>query len=402
MAEENLEVDLAGVVEFTQHLVQIPSVYRPDEGLNETPAAELVARQMKAFHWSPQIEEAAPGRPNVICELDGGKPGPSLLFEGHTDVVTEGDSSAWSHDPFGGEIENGRLYGRGAADMKGGVAAMMFAADAVVRAGPFPGRIVIGALADEEGMMLGAKSFVSMGHAQEIDAAIICEPEGGEVCVSQKGAIRISLTATGRMAHGAMPDHGKNPIPAMAQLILKLHHLQDQLQQTSGFHEHLGLPFVTPTVVRSGDLSQLNVIPGSAILGLDLRTIPGVNHRELLNAVREIGKKVEEETGVTVEMTIIDDRPPSEISIDSPVVKALVHAHESVMGKAPAYGGVPGTTDGTILWRDAGIPCVVYGPGGKWIAHQVDEFVEVSEIQKSAEVYALAAIRFFAVHAQET
>ena len=138
-------------------------------------------------------------------------PDERLLFEGHTDVVTEGDERAWSVDPFGAELRDGRIYGRGSADMKSGVAAMLFAADAVVRAGSFPGRIVVAALVDEEGMMSGVRDFVARGHADGIDGAICCEPEGGEICHAAKGALRLRIDLTGKMAHGAMPFEGRNP-----------------------------------------------------------------------------------------------------------------------------------------------------------------------------------------------
>ena len=171
---------------------------------------------MRAFGWSPRVDVVADGRPNVIATIEGDSPGPTLLFEGHTDVVTEGDESTWSVDPFGAELRDGRIYGRGSADMKSGVAAMLFAADAVARAGSFPGRIVVAALVDEEGMMTGVRDFVARGHAAGVDGAICCEPEGGEICNSAKGALRLRIDLTGKMAHGAMPFEGRNPNRAAA------------------------------------------------------------------------------------------------------------------------------------------------------------------------------------------
>ena len=214
-------VDAEGLIAFARALVRVPSVHRPEAGGNEAAAAALVAERMRAFGWAPAVEEAAPGRPNVIATVEGGLPGPTLLLEGHTDVVTEGDPADWSHDPFGGDVVDGRLHGRGAADMKSGVAAMLYAAAALAAAGPFPGRLLLAALADEEGLMLGAKNFVRRGHAAGVAAAIVCEPEGGEVCVAQKGAIRVLVDAHGRMAHGAMPHQGVNPIPPLADLVAR-------------------------------------------------------------------------------------------------------------------------------------------------------------------------------------
>jgi succinyl-diaminopimelate desuccinylase len=380
-------VDAEGLIAFARALVRVPSVHRPEAGQTEAAAAALVAERMRAFGWAPTVEEAAPGRPNVVATVEGGLPGPTLLLEGHTDVVTEGDPADWSHDPFGGDIADGRLYGRGAADMKAGVAAMLYAAAALAAAGPFPGRLVLAALADEEGLMLGVKDFVRRGHAAGVAAAIVCEPEGGEVCIAQRGAIRALLEVHGRMAHGAMPDRGVNPIPPLADLVDRCADLEAALRAEAGRHPLLGLPHVTPTMVEAGSADQLNVIPGRARLGLDVRTIPGVDHRALLARLRAAAGE-----GVTV--TVVDDRPPTETPAGHPVVRALVDAHRAVHGTAPPLGGVPGTTDGTILWRDAGVPIVTYGPGGKWIAHQVDEHVELDDLVRAAEVYAGAARRF--------
>ena len=214
--------------------MRIPSVYDPARGLNEAPAAELVDAQMRAFGWTPRVDVVADGRPNVIATIDGDRPGRTLLFEGHTDVVTEGDESAWSVDPFGAELRDGRIYGRGSADMKSGVAAMLFAADAVVRSGSFPGRIVVAALVDEEGMMSGVRDFVARGHADGVDGAICCEPEGGEICHAAKGALRLRIDLTGKMAHGAMPFEGRNPNRAAAAVIAALTDLERRLHDAHG------------------------------------------------------------------------------------------------------------------------------------------------------------------------
>jgi len=380
-------VDADGLIAFTRALVRVPSVHRPETGQTEAAAAALVADRMRAFGWSPLVEEAAPGRPNVIATVEGGLPGPTLLFEGHTDVVTEGDRADWSHDPFGGDTVDGRLYGRGAADMKAGVAAMLYAAAALAAAGPFPGRLVVAALADEEGLMLGVKDFVRRGHAAGLAAAIVCEPEGGEVCVAQKGAIRAQFEARGRMAHGAMPHQGVNPIPPLAELVGRCGELQAALQAEAGEHPLLGLPYVTPTVLSAGSADQLNVIPARARLGVDVRTVPAIDHGSLRSRLRALCTE-------GTRLTVVDDRTATETPPDHPVVRALVEAHRTVHGVEPALGGVPGATDGTILWRDARVPIVTYGPGGKWIAHQVDEFVELDDLVGSAEVYVEAARRF--------
>ena len=387
-------IDVDAVVEFTRQLVRIPSVYDPARGLNEQPAAELVAEQMRAFGWSPRVDLVADGRPNVIATIDGDRPGRTLLFEGHTDVVTEGDEQAWTVDPFGAELRGGRIYGRGSADMKSGVAAMLFAADAVIRAGSFPGRLVVAALVDEEGMMAGVRDFVARGHADGIDGAICCEPEGGEICTTAKGALRLRIDLTGKMAHGAMPFEGRNPNRAVAAVIAALTDLEQRLHEAHGEHEHLGRPWITPTVLRAGTPAQMNVVPGTSTLWVDVRTVPSVDHDELLASVTELAADACGASGVTSQVTTIDDRPPVELAPDDPLVRAVWDAHTAVATTPARLGGVPGTTDGTMLTALAGVPTVVYGPGGKWIAHQADEYVEVADIVEHASVYVEAAGRF--------
>jgi len=386
-----IEVDAQGVVEFTQALVRIPSTNDPARGRSEQPAADLVAARMREWGWEPVMYEAAPGRPNVVAVVEGGGgDGPTLMFEGHTDVVTEGDLSEWTVDPFGGEIRDGKLWGRGSADMKSGLAATLYATRALQLAGPFPGRIKVCALADEEGLMIGAHHFVDQGLAADVDGAIVAEPEAGEICAVAKGALRLRADLTGKMAHGAMPQHGRNPVQAVGALLTGLRELQAELQKRFPAHEHLGEVYVTPTVVQAGSEEQVNVIPATASVFIDIRTIPGVDHQDIAARVAALAAR----DGITADVTTLVDRPPVDVPVTDPVVAALAAAHRDVTGEEPVYGGVPGSTDGTVLTHWGGVPSVVYGPGGKWIAHQADEYVEVDEIVRCTRVFAEAARRF--------
>ncbi|WP_409056217.1 M20 family metallopeptidase [Streptomyces sp. SYP-A7185] len=388
-------VDPAAVVAFTRDLVRLRTVNAAGATEVERPAAELVARLFTEFGWPFEVTEVAPGRPNTVAVVEGGGgDGPTLMFEGHIDVVTEGDPADWSVDPYGAEIRDGRLWGRGSADMKSGVAAMIHAVRALQLTGPFPGRVVLGVLCDEEGLMLGAKAFAATPLAREVDGVIVCEPEGYEVCTSARGGIRLRLDLDGVMAHGAMPQEAKSPVVAGARVVEALARVQDWAQERYGTHPHAGSVTVTPTVLLGGDPDQLNVIPAHGFVGIDLRTIPGTDHAELIERVRRCAAEAAGTVGVGVGLTVVDDRPSVEIPEDHPVVTALVEGHRHVHGTAPPFGAVPGTTDGTILTRDAGLPTVVYGPGGKWIAHQKDEFVEVHEIVEYTRVYAAAAHAF--------
>ncbi len=389
-------LDREGLIDFTRRLVRVKSVNQPEAGFSEAAAVEEVLKEIDAFGWKALVEEVAPGRPNVIVAVHGQQPGKTLLFEGHTDVVTEGDRDEWTVDPYGADLIDDRIYGRGSADMKGGLAAMIYATRALEVSGAFSGTIKLAILCDEEEMMIGAHHFVEQGHADGVDGAIICEPEAGEVCTVQKGAVRVRIDLDGDMAHGAMPHKGNNPIAAASQLVVELSKLEADLQAEMGEHPHLGLPYITPTHVEAGSLPQINVIPGSGLLTLDMRTVPGIEHSELVDQIKALTEPVAEETGVRFNVSVLVDRPATETPRDDPIVRAVAEAHESVTGEPAMYGGVPGSTDGTILWRDAGLPVVVYGPGGKWIAHQADEFVEIGDLITHAEVYIEAATRFLA------
>jgi succinyl-diaminopimelate desuccinylase len=397
-----IEVDEEGAVALCAELVKTRTVY-DGEGGGEEKAADLVARTMRAWGWEPRIVEVAPGRPNVIATVDGGGgPGPILGFEGHLDVVTEGDAASWSCDPYGAEVTEGRMYGRGSADMKSGVAAMLYGVRALQQAGPFPGAVRLLALVDEEGMMLGVKHAVDSGALDGVSGVVCCEPEGDEVCPSSKGAIRIRVDLSGRIAHGAMPDQGRNPLPVLGRLLAAIEAYQVELQAAHPVHEHLGTTYLTPTVVRAGRPEQMNTSPAIASLYIDVRTIPGVDHPELIGRVRSDAERLAASAGVVAAVAVIDDRPPVDTAVDDPLVTSVVAAHRIVTGVTPPIGGVPGTTDGTIITRDTGLPTVVYGPGGKWIAHQADEWVAVADIGRYARIYAEAAAAYLTAGAGTT
>lgn len=382
-------LDERGLIDFLVAFVSQRSVYDPARGGTEEEAARMVFDLMSGWGWAPIWEECAPGRPNVIATLAGKAPGSTLILEGHTDVVTEGDRASWAYDPFGATIVDGRLYGRGSADMKGGVAAALFAARAIQVSGtPFSGALRMAIVADEEGMMSGIKHFVARGHADNVSAALICEPEGGRVCIEQKGALRIVATATGRMAHGAMPESGSNPVAAIAEFLSRAKSLERDLQEELGEHPYLGKVYVTPTVVEGGSRPQLNVIPATCTACLDVRTTPECDHAGLLERLRELALGVSQDgDGCAIDLDILDDRPPTSTDPEHPLVQAIVAAHGAEYGAPPSFGGVPGATDGTILWRERGIPIVTYGPGDVTIPHQVDEFVRVRDVVGSARVY---------------
>ena len=392
-------VDADEVVALTRALVRIPSVIRPgDPGGTEAAVAAYLVDDLRARGLTVSTHLVAPGRPNVVADWETGRPGRGLILEGHTDVVTEGDPAAWTYPPFDAVVADGRIWGRGACDMKGGLAAAIVALDAVRRAVPdLPGRVRLAALVDEEGLMLGVKAFVRAGGCRGFDAAVVCEPEENEICLYQKGAMRVLATFVGKMAHGAMPYAGANPIPWAAQFVLGLAALERQEQARVGGHPFLRLPHVTPTTVRAPVVGepQFNVLAGEAQVTVDVRTVPGQDHAAVLAAMEALADRVRaSDPRAVVRLEVVEDRPWTATPADAPIVQAVAQACEVALGRPPRYGGVPGATDGTFLHAWGGLPIVTIGPGARELPHQVDEHVAIDDLVAAARLYAATIVYY--------
>jgi succinyl-diaminopimelate desuccinylase len=392
-------IDEGELVELTRDLIRIPSVVRPgDPSATEAAVAAHVEGWLRREGFEVEVHEVAPGRPNVLAWI-GEASGPSLLLEGHTDVVTEGNAAEWRYAPFGADLVDGRIYGRGSADMKSGLAAAMIAAAAIKRSGArLGGRLVVGALVDEEGDMIGAKHLCTTPLGRALTAAIICEPEQNELCLEQRGVVWARVTARGRMAHGAMPEAGVNPITALGALLREAPALERRLRRLCRRSPHLRPPTVTPTVVQSPvqGVPQSNVIPSLAQATLDVRLTPGPDGDAVAKEIDiACQRAMEAVPGATVEWQAVNGfRLATRVERGEPLVRAMVRGVRQATGHAPRFGGVPGSTDGTILRMTLGIPIVTCGPGNRLIPHQVDEYVEVRELVDAAKIYVASALNF--------
>jgi len=402
------------LIELTADLVQINSVWDPVAGTSEQPAADYVFKWAREQGFAANMEEVAPGRSNVIVTWPAGAGNRKLMFEGHTDVVTAGDESVWQYNPFGAEIVGRRMYGRGTNDTKGNLAAMLIAMAALKRSGiKLSGTIIGGVLCDEEDQMLGVRNFIEKGHADTITGAVICEPQDGLICTTQKGALRAQFTISGRMSHGAMPLSGLNTAPAVAKLISALHELEYKAVKHPGRDEHLGWPSFTPTVIQAPATGapQLNVVPGKARILVDIRTIPGQSHPHIISDIEALAVEIEQQVrqdynaydkllglernrDLRVEIDILTDRPCTLTDPKDPVVLAADWATRRLIDEDPTYAGVPGATDGTFLWAMKNIPIVTMGAGDRQVPHQVDEWVDLDQLVETAKIYALTALSY--------
>jgi succinyl-diaminopimelate desuccinylase len=393
------KIDREELVRLAQELVRIPSVYRPEEPHgNEARVAGFVADYLERAGFEVETEEVTPGRPNVWAVWEGDRTGKTLLFEAHTDVVTEGSAEDWKHPPFGAERDRGRIYGRGACDTKGNLAAAVVAVSAIRDSGvPFPGSLILCHPVDEEGMMAGIKAFIERGHADGVDAAVICEPEENQLCLKQKGALRVEVSLRGTMAHGAMPQSGVNPVTRAARFVVAVEELEREEIECHGEDPFLGSPSLTPTILMGPDCGepQINVIPASAYVALDIRTVPDQSHKELIQRLEDIiARLAAEDPDFDATLEVIEERPPTETSKDEPLVRAMARAYEHLTGEEPAYNGVPGATDGTFLHAWAGVPIVTTGAGDREIPHHADEWVDEEELLTTCKLYAATAMYY--------
>ena len=392
-------IDREELVRLARELVRIPSVYRPEEeNGNEVRVARFVADYLERAGFSVRTVEVTPGRPNVWAVWEGDRPGKTLLFEAHTDVVTEGSAEDWDHPPFEAERDGGRIYGRGACDTKGNLAAAVLAVRAVRDSGvTYPGSLILCHPVDEEGMMAGIKAFIEGGHADGVDAAVICEPEENQLCIKQKGALRVEVTLRGTMAHGAMPQSGVNPVTRAARFVVAVEELEREEIERHAEDSFLGYPSLTPTILMGPSLGepQINVIPASAYVALDIRTVPAQSHRDLVERLEDIiARLASEDPDFDATLEVIEERPPTETLKDEPLVRAMARAYDHLTGEEPIYNGVPGATDGTFLHAWAGIPIVTTGAGDREIPHHTDEWVDEEELLTTCKLYAATAMYY--------
>lgn len=405
------------VVAKLGRLVSIASVV--ENGRTEAQVVEEVVAWCREGHIAFEVTEVSPGRQNLLMEWVGKQPGPTLLYEAHSDTVTAGDPSLWTRPPFQLSQEGDRLYGRGTADTKGNLVAAYLGIRALNAAtqGDFPGTIRLLVPVDEEGMMAGIRHYIASGGTRDVAGAICCEPEDAQICIRQKGALRLRCEIHGKMAHGAMPLTGNNPLPVLARFLAAVAEEEREAQQIVGLDPLLGWPSMTPTEIMApiNGPSGFNVVPGSAGVSLDVRTVKGQVHEDLaarlrgrlqllirqanaelrgpIAALREQLEAPVEAGEFAGRLIVLDDRPVTDTPIDHPLVQAVQEAVESKLGRPAVFNGVPGATDGTWLWK-AGVPIVTIGAGNRFVPHQADEWVSLQQLVDMAVIYGEAGLRF--------
>ncbi|MEO8290471.1 MAG: M20/M25/M40 family metallo-hydrolase [Gaiellaceae bacterium] len=357
------------VAELTAELVRIDSV-NPElvpGGAGEAEIAAFVASWLEEAGLVAEVEEVAPGRPNVIGRARGSGGGRSLLLNAHMDTVGYAGMEA----PLEPRVENGRLHGRGAYDMKGSLAAIMVAGAEAAQAG-LRGDVLVAAVVDEEVASIGAEAAA---RGYRADAAIVAEPTGMQLAVAHKGFVWIEVETKGRAAHGSRPDLGADAIVAMGRVLTGLNALSAALAANPS-HPLLGSGSVHASLIEGGQ--ELSTYPERCVLSLERRTVPGESAELVERQIRALA----DGSGPEIRTTFV--REPFEVSQDEEVVQA-VRRHAG----GPAVVGVPFWADSAVF-AAAGIPTVVFGPGGEG-AHAEVEWVDTADLERCKDVYLAVA-----------
>jgi acetylornithine deacetylase len=364
-------------VELLRRLARIdsrnPSLCAGASG--ESEVAHALAETLKSWGMDARLMEALPGRPNVVATVRGTGRGRSLMLNGHLDVV---GIESMTHPAFDGHERAGRLYARGASDMKGGVAAMCAAA-ARLR-GELAGDVVIAAVVDEEWQSHGTAALLRSG--VRADAAIVTEPTSLRMMPAHKGFVWIEIEVHGRAAHGSRWDLGQDAVRFGAHVMVELDSLdRDVLPKRT--HRLLGRPSLHVGTVEGG--TGLSTYPDRCVIRVERRTIPGESTESAMKETTDACARVRARyPEFRADVRVLFAQPPSDVSTEAPLVQTLATTLQR-HGLDAKPVGMSAWTDAALL-NVAGIPTICFGPGDMGLAHAAEEYIELKEVERATEI----------------
>jgi len=358
-------------VVLAQRLVRFPSLNPPG---NEEPCIDFLAHLLAGLGFSIETHEFAPGRPSVIARLLGSPGLKPLVFTGHLDVVPVG-ATDWTFPPFDAVIADGLLHGRGACDMKSGVAAFVTAAARLLASTVSLRRGLVFILtAGEETGCQGAFDLARRNVLGEAELLIVAEPTSNQPVVAHKGSLRVGVTARGRTAHSSMPQEGDSAISKIVSWISRL-----EAYRFKGKHPLLGTTTAVTTTISGGQ--NINSVPDIARFTVDFRTLPDDDHESILAWMQEL-------FGPEAQLEVITDFSGFATDPNHPALIPLLTLLSKISGVRPTLMGAPYFTDASALVPGFGhVATVVIGPGHSAQCHKTDEHCPVSEIEDATRIY---------------
>jgi len=380
------QTDRGALIALTQRLIQFPTEDPPG---HELEMARFVYESTSSMGMESVIDEFLPGRANVIARIKSKASGagtkPALVFSAHFDTMTIG-TQAWTHPPFGGEIHDGKIYGRGASDMKSGMAAMIIAAQQLMQLSvPLQGDLILAFSAGESSNCIGAKRMLARGDIDDAGAIIVSEPSSLRILIAETGTFWIKAIASGIPGHtsGATGGlgSGSNAILKVVDLINKVQSFHFDVAA----HPLLGEPTVSIGTIHGG--SAVNQTPDHAEVGIDVRFLPGMSADQMLADLQTLA-------GSEISFETIDLKPSVEIAADHPLVHVTADALQARMGQVEPPGGVAYYSDAVIFSPALNIPRVIIGPGELGFSGIVDEYVEIEKLVAATEIYQQIACNY--------
>ncbi|KFF60239.1 acetylornithine deacetylase [Cryobacterium sp. MLB-32] len=387
-----LETDVLGRLDHDELLLLTASLVAAggeNPGSTEEATVAVLREACERYGFDVEVTEVAPGRQNLVATLGGGT-GQGLMFLGHSDVVPAGEG--WTSDPFEPYARDGRLYGRGTTDMKGGLAAIVLAMAAIRASGiRLGGPLQLVCTVDEEDRGLGVRAYVPTARRGVFAACVVAEPTDLQTVIACRGDSYLSLTVGGRAAHSGRPGDGRNAIAAAARVLEIVR--ADHAALGAVPHPLLGSGTWSVGTITGG--TGTSVVAADCAVTLDRRLMPEENAQlvanEFLEKVRGAGIDGE---GIVVSLVVDMEMPGFTTDPAHPLVVGAVDAVADAGGGRHTVGGWSAACDGGFVARDVGIPCIVLGPGGlNDQAHQPNESVSIDELGIAARAYVLLALR---------
>jgi acetylornithine deacetylase len=355
-----------GALRLLRDLVAIDSV-NPSlvpGAAGEGAIAQAIAAELRRIGLDVELQDAAPGRPNVVGVLEGRARGRSMMFCGHVDTVGVDGMKA----PFDPVERNGRLYGRGAQDMKGGIAAMIDAARVLAESGLPSGRLVVAAVVDEEYASIGVDALVTRVRA---DAAVVTEPTDLQIAIGHKGFAWTEIQTRGRAAHGSRPRDGRDAIVRMGRVLASLEAI-DRALQSAPPHPLLGTASLHASTIAGG--RELSSYPDSCTLRFERRTLPGETDAVLSREIDTLFARLREaDAEFDASAMPLFSRPAYELAAEHELPQTLLQTRREA-----SLVGMSFWTDAAVL-GGAGVPSVLFGPGGAGL-HSIEEYVNVDDV----------------------